>query len=241
MNRLRLIVGCALAMVELAAVAAPLAAADTKGTLAIVNGIPGTKVDVCLNGAEIKSNLAYGGAVLKNVVGTGSKNLKFYARDPRTCRGTRLVRTVFPLAAGDDLTIVVTKKAPRIVTFDNRSPVFLGEIPPQGAASDTYLAWRNASEMPVNFRYRVWNPAPIEIPVVPGADAIFGKGQQFRNAVMPGQMVRLRARRPEALETLATATGEFLGSHRLDWILVGSKPGNARFVTLDRIVSLPSP
>ena len=68
----------------LPSLAMPAAAADTKGTLAIVNGIPGKKVDVCLNGNEIKCSLALRRPVFQNVVGTGNKNLKFYERDPRT-------------------------------------------------------------------------------------------------------------------------------------------------------------
>ena len=66
MARLRTLVigGAALALMA-AALAMPAGAADTKGTLALVNGIPGKKVDVCLNGNEIKSNLAYGGHVFQ--------------------------------------------------------------------------------------------------------------------------------------------------------------------------------
>ena len=88
MARLRTVVvgGAALALMAVS-LAMPAAAADTKGTLAIVNGVPGKRVDVCLNGSEIKSNLAFGGHVFKDVIGTGSKNLKFYEHDPRTCRG----------------------------------------------------------------------------------------------------------------------------------------------------------
>jgi hypothetical protein len=57
------------------ALAMPAVAADTKGTLAIVNGVPGTKVDVCLNGMEVRSRLPYGGKLFQNDTSTGRKKV----------------------------------------------------------------------------------------------------------------------------------------------------------------------
>jgi hypothetical protein len=89
----------ALAVLGITTLTAPASGADTQGTLAIVNGIPGRQVDACLNGREIKSDLAYGRVVLRDIVPVGDKSLRFYARDQRTCRGTIVARASFTLHA----------------------------------------------------------------------------------------------------------------------------------------------
>src|SRR6188472_1916545 len=104
----RFLIGGAFAALAIGALWAPVGAADTQGTLAFVNGIPGRTVDVCLNGKEIKTGLGYGKAVSKSVVGLGQKTLKFYGTDPRRCRGAVVAQETFTLATGDDLTIVAT-------------------------------------------------------------------------------------------------------------------------------------
>src|SRR5262245_39503813 len=85
MGRCRnLVIGGALAAFASMSFVAPAGAADTTATLAIVNGVPGQLVDVCVNGAEIKSKLAYGKAVLRNSISATEKVLDFYKPDPRT-------------------------------------------------------------------------------------------------------------------------------------------------------------
>ena len=154
MSRLRqLLMGGALAALVVTALGAPVAAADTQGTLAIVNGIPGKRVDVCINGNEIASGLRYGRAVLRNVISTGNKNLKFYERDPRECRGNVLAQDNFPLAAAEDLTIVATKNAPKVATFSNAG---LGEIPPAGTPiAQSIVAFRHAADFIASFKSRL--------------------------------------------------------------------------------------
>jgi hypothetical protein len=241
MNRpRRLAIGSILAAMTLTAVAAPADAADPNGTLAIVNGIPGTKVDVCLNGREIRSGLPYGQAVLRGVVATGNKNLKFFARDPRKCRGTVLARTSFPLAAGGDITVVVTKKAPKIVTFDNAG---LGEIPPLGTPrSNAPFAIRSAADIAADFSYHYWNDAS-DVPITPSA--IFVKGQQWlagsNSGFVADNAVRIQATVLGNPVPVVSPIIQTLASHRYEWILVGTKRANARFVVTDRLVSNPSP
>lgn len=241
MNRpRRLVIGSILATMTLTAVAAPAGAADPNGTLAIVNGIPGTKVDVCLNGREIKSGLPYGQAILRGVVATGNKNLKFFARDPRTCRGTVLAQTSFPLAAGGDITVVVTKKAPKIVTFENTG---LGEIPPLGTPlRSAPFAIRSAAEIAADFSYHYWNDA-VDVPISPSA--IFLKGQQWLvgsgGGFVADNAVRIQATTLGSAVPVVSPIIQTLASHRYEWILVGTKRANARFVVTDRLASNPSP
>ena len=160
MSRIRklLIMSGATAALSVATLGAiPTAAADTQGTLAIVNGVPGRRLDVCVNGTEIKSRLRYGKAVFRNVISTGEKVLKLYDPDPRTCKGhLRAEHDGFALAAGDDYTVVVTKNGPnRVVLFDNAGR---GEIPPAGAPMATgWVLFRNASEIVANFFVRAFS------------------------------------------------------------------------------------
>lgn len=223
------------------ALAAPAGAADTKGTLAFVNGVPGGRVDVCINGKELKSALPYGRAYFKNVISTGPKTLRFYKKDPRKCRGTLLAKKSIAVEPGTDLTIVVTRKAPKVVMFDNKTPAFLGEIPPKGLPYVTgIIRFNHASEIPANFFYRVWNPNP-EIPLTTAANAIWTKGDSRFGDVGPDAIVQLRATRPEDSTSLAEASVRIALSHRHEWIFVGTKPANVKMVLLDRAVSQPSP
>jgi hypothetical protein len=235
-----LVIGGALAVLATSAIGAPVGAADTKGTLAIVNGIPGRVVDVCLNGNEIKSNLRYAKALLKNVVNTGNKVLKFYAADPRECRGNVLAQASFPLAAGGDLTIVATKNGPdKVVTFSNAG---LGEIPPAGAPlAFGIVVFRTAADVISSIKVRYWTPVIPETPVTPSVDPIWSKGDQFAANGGVETIWKARATRPDDPDTLAQKTATSNASHRYEWILVGSNAGNARFVFLDRIVSNVSP
>jgi hypothetical protein len=239
MAKLRTLVfaGAAVALTA-ASLAMPAAAADTKGTLALVNGIPGKKVDVCLNGKEIKSGLGYGKAVLKSVVPTGDKKLKFYARDPRTCRGTVLAKRSFPLAGGQDLTIVATKGAPKVVSFSNAG---WGEIPPLGAPSPfAYSPFRSAAGFGVNLKWVSWSASP-ELPLDPAVDPVFLKGDEHVIWGGGGYLAEIRATLPEGTSAIATRRADIVESRRYEFILLGSKPGNARFVLISRPVSLPSP
>jgi hypothetical protein len=231
-------IGCAVGALAITASGMSAAAADPQGTLALVNGIPGKRVDVCINGNETRSGVRYGQAVLRDVIPTGNKNVKFYARDPRTCRGNVLAQTSFVLDPGEDLTIVATRKAPKVVTFDNAG---LGEIPPAGAPfANSSFAWRHASEVAANFRYRYWQPDP-ESPVGPAADPVWTKGGEVSSPTTPGTILQLRATRAGELDTIAVKRAEMGTSRRYEWILVGTSPANTRFVFIDRAISHPSP
>lgn len=235
-----LVIGGMLAALTLTVIAAPASAADPNGTFAIVNGIPGSSADVCVNGREVKSGLRYGQAFLRDVVKAGTKNLTFYTRDARTCRGVVLAKTSFALAAGGDLTIVATKRAPRIVTFDNAG---LGEIPPLGTPTGAApFGIRSAADIAADFRYQYWNVGG-DVGILPSS--IFVKGQEWRINIGGGfianNAVRVQATVSGATAPTVAPIVQTLASHRYEWILVGTAHGNARFVVTDRLISNPSP
>jgi hypothetical protein len=238
-RRIRLVIAGALATLALSVVGMPVAGADTTGTLAIVNGIPGRTVDICLDGSEIKSGLQYGKAVFKNVVSIGSKTLRVYATDPRKCRGSVISSKTFPLAAAQDLTIVATKNDPKFVTFDNAG---LGEIPPNGGAIAGTIAFRYAGASAANFHLRYVVPILSDVPIAPTANPLWVKGDQIATTTGPGYSWGLRVTLPEDPHTLASRKfADSRNGHRYELIFVGSNARNGRIVLLDRAISAPTP
>jgi hypothetical protein len=147
----------------------------------------------------------------------------------------------FGLEAAEDLTIVVTKLAPRIVIFDNAS---LGMIPPLGdPLAIALLAWRHAAEPLVSLKIRRWDPGFPDSPIEPDADAVWAKGDaKQQGTTFVDYIFQVRATVPNFPDTIAGPVRVLtVPSHRVEFILVGTGPGNLRFVVLDRLVSLPSP
>jgi hypothetical protein len=225
----------------IAALGAPASASVSKGAIAVVNGIPGTKVDICINGREIKSRVGYGGKILK-LMSPGSKTLKVFKPDPRRCRGTKLAQKRFTLTANDnaqpdgDLTIVVTRRKPmKVVIFDNTGA---GQIPPTGAPFDHgKFFWRHAADLgPVDFYYRNWEPNP-EFQMDPAADP-FTKGDEDDASALADYLVQLRVTRVGQTGSITRPKRvDVVASHRYEWIVLGTKVRNARIVVLDRAVS----
>lgn len=242
MRRVKALLIGSLAMAWLVAGVVPATAADPKGTLAIVNGVPGAKVDVCLNGTEIRSGVAYGGKILLAIVKTGSKTIRFYSKDPRKCKGSLLGQKQFSLPAGRDLTIVVTKRSPKVLVFDNAN---LGEIPPLGVLSiSTTYAVRHAADLAADLSYTQWPATSLPFNLSPSS--IFSKGQESRqpnpsSGFFPESIIEVKAIPFGSSKVVRAPLVKTVVSHRLEWILVGSKASNARWVVIDRAMSLPSP
>src|SRR5262245_46902442 len=124
-HRSRMVVlACAIAALVLGALAPPTAAV-LHAHLAIVQGIPGRSVDVCIDGHEVRSKLKYGATTLRGAL-PGSHALRFRAAGPGVCQGARLGKATLELTAGDDLTIVATQLPPKVVVFDDAG---LGIVP----------------------------------------------------------------------------------------------------------------
>jgi hypothetical protein len=234
--------GSAAAALAITALAAPAAAADTTGTLAIVNGIPGAKVDVCIGGKELRSKLSYGGVYRKNVISVGSKRLKFYKKDPRTCRGQLLGSKLINVSAGTDLTIVVTRKAPKVVVFDNASPLYMGEVPPRGAPypATAFISWASAADFDTNFIYTLYSATVGPSPWAPAANPVWSKGDRYTEGIEPIYIAKLMATMPDDPAAVSVRSRELEASRRHEWVLVGTNKSNAKFVLVDRGVSQPS-
>src|SRR5262245_44329022 len=88
------------------------AAANHQGRIVFVNGRPGSNVEVCINGKEVKSSLRYGQHVVR-LAGPGGKALKFRKSRAGTCRGDVLGQAVVELAIGGDWVVLLTRFAPK--------------------------------------------------------------------------------------------------------------------------------
>ncbi len=239
MHRIRkTIVVASLTALAIAALAAPSSAIVGKGTIGIVNGIPGTKVDICINGKEIRSNVDYGGRAFRTM-DSGIKSIKVYKQHEGKCKGVKVAQTVIDLGAFADWTLVVNKEAPKVIKFDNAG---LGTIPPDGTPIPAAIfTWRHAADLgAVNFHYRAWMAIP-EMPVGPAANPLWHEGDQIYSGTSPGSILQLRITRPDQDKTLAIKKVTLKESRRYEWYLLGTKAKNARLVIWERAISEPAP
>jgi len=229
------VIGAAVAVLAITAIGAPAAGAVAKGKVAIVQGIPGTKVDICINGKEIKSGLPYGGKKFASL-NASQKLLKVYKKNYRTCGGTLLAKKRFDLLPAADLTIVVTRKKPRkVMIFDNSG---LGFQP--SPVVDTAAAWRYAGNLgTVDFvityegiTLNNWHPAD---------HVLWTKGDEYQYVIALGgdgnNIMMLYVTEPF---TEHVFVGPYFThvtpGYRYEWIVVGTNDRNARVVRIKRAV-----
>ncbi len=237
----RATLGLASAILAVASLGLPATAADDTGTLAIVNGRPGAAVDICIGKRELHSGVRYGSVFRKDVIKPGRKVIRFYKRnDAQTCGGTRFASRVIEVVAGMDLTIVLTRRAPKVVIFDNTDPYFLGQVPPRGEPlTSAVFGWRSAADFAADFHFTWWSPNP-EQPISPADDTVWTKGAEFTYGTEPDVLWRIRATTPGTDVTLAQKSAMTKVSRRYEWVLVGTDRANAQFVLINRGVSQPS-
>jgi hypothetical protein len=237
----RATLGFASAILAIASLGLPAAAADDTGTLAIVNGRPGAAVDICIGKRELSSGAPYGSVLRKDVIKPGRQVIRFFKRnDEQTCGGKRFASRVIEVGPGTDLTIVLTRRAPKVVVFDNTDPYFLGEVPPRGEAlTSAVFGWRSAADFPADFHFTWWSPNP-EQPISPADATVWTKGDEFTYGTEPDVLWRIRATESGTDVTLAQKSAMAKVSRRYEWILVGTSRANARFVLIDRGVTQPS-
>jgi hypothetical protein len=231
------VIGAAVAALSITALGAPVAAADTKGDFAFVNGIPGVKVDVCYKGKEVVSGLRYGKVAFRKVP-KGVKAFKFFKKDPRTCKGKLLARSLAHDVKPDtDRTLVVTKVAPKVHSFDNVG--LLGGT--TGTAGPIVV--RHAAELgDVRFLVDVSpvEPKPVDVDLASTSAVgnVFSEGDQGIEGIVLGPPFRfvalLEVARPDGRVFRGPVIRYLPDYKRLEWILVGTKEKNARIVGFKR-------
>lgn len=232
----RLALACAAVALVGAALGAPVTAAGT-GKMTIVQGIPGTRVDLCVGSVEVGSGMPYGRVVTKSLP-AGAKVLKVYPPRPGSCVGRPLFgKASVGLPGGSDKTVVLTRKEPgKVLVFDNRSPSDLTVVPPDGSG---WIVVRQASDLgPVAIRAAV---DPVTFPWTPAADPAWTKGQHFdQSHSIVGSSHLIMATPVDSATPLASTTVYALKAQvRYEHILVGTTASNARFINLQRPLATP--
>ena len=85
---------------------ATAAAGPSGGTIWVAHGIPGVKVDVCVDGAEARSNFKYGNAFALEGVPAGTYTVKVRLAAPGTCTGAVAISKKVDVVNGLNATAV---------------------------------------------------------------------------------------------------------------------------------------
>ena len=201
---------------------------------------------VALNGKEQRSGKAYGSKYEKDVIGTGSKLLRFFKYNPdKTCGGTLIAKKKLNITPGWDKTVVLTRFAPKMVLFDNADtdPAYewLGEIPPRGPDWPcAAIAWRNGSDMRVEFYYERRQSTQRDNVGPAGWRKADNLSWNDSDANDYWRLAASFDGRPES-EKSAEKTRSAKAGRRHERIPLGTDPSNARFVIIIRGISAASP
>jgi len=238
MRRFRTLLTTSLvAALAIGALAAPTAAA-TKGKMAVVNGMPGIKLDVCIGSTEVRSNLPYGGVYKKQL--TGVKKLRFRKASAGKCKGKVLAAKTMNFPSGSDKTVVATKKAPKVLVFGNAN---LGIQP--AVTFDSALAIRHSADLGFNtvrFDYRLWErvfDGPLPPTIAADPVLTYEKGDQ-RAAGIVSSVLRFQAvalRSDGVTEIRESDIFEVKPLRRYEIYLVGTGTANSKLVRVTSTLS----
>ena len=233
-----LIVALVISTLAISAIGTLVMAASAKTLLVAVNGVPGVRADICVNGKERVSGLRYGRSA-KIEMNNSPKNVKFAkAASGSPCRGLFLGRKKFdPPPEGSSLTLVVTRQSPqRVVMFDNTLPA---------SPDEAGVAWRQASDLPpVHIGFQQISPATPLPPQPAASPSPFAKGDEFVTDVAIGLLGEFRVVAKKAGNGKRVARTPFfrIKTARLyQSILLGTKGKNARFAQVKSPIRTPQP
>lgn len=136
----------------------------------VAHGIPGVKVDVCVNDSEVRSNFRYGRRFLLNDVPAGNYTVRVFLADDRECAGTLVIRRDLSLVGGMNATAVAKLFAgtPGLKIFLNDTTVTegAGGVTIRHAAKAPPVdVWVNGGESPLLTNFQEGNSAgPVSIP-----------------------------------------------------------------------------
>lgn len=208
----------ALATVVLAAgmLASPASAADP-ATVFVAHGIPGVKVDVCVNGAEVKSNFRYG-TWFKASLPAGSYQIKVRLAKPGVCTGLTVISKTVALTDGLNATAIA-----RLVGTTPNLKVFVNDISVPDADSAT-----------VTVRHTAVAPK-VDVFVNGGTPAITGLahgGSVGPVALSKGVYSFWAALEGGYRPVIGPAVRNLRGGHAYQIFAVGNKLSNYRFIVI---------
>jgi hypothetical protein len=222
------IAACAAGAFALTALATPVTATSpTK--LAIVNGDPFRKVDICLNGKQIAGKVSYARTILRRSA-KDDPVVKFYPYKHNGCKGTPLARVrVYP----DDAVVVLTRKPPkRVVVVDTTMD--------PNPDYNVRILYANASDIPGNLQFVFdqheitdWIPAVLD----PYRWSAKGYAEVSLIDTQPDgdYWTDATAVKDDADRIIAGPVASLTGPNlRREVVLVGVGPATARLVSIER-------
>ena len=193
-----------------------------------MQGFPGKRVDLCLNGKEVRSNVRYGWKTFLSPA-LGTYRLKVFKHDRRKCRGTKIAQRSFTLGLDGDLSIVVGPGSPKVLIWDN------SVLPPiSTAATSPVIAFHHAAKAPL---MDFWVDFGVQVgPYVPAiGDHAYARGDWDFIGSADGAQWVIWATRDELTKVLAgPVVVDIQQGRRYEQFLIGTKPRNFRIVTFSR-------
>jgi hypothetical protein len=147
------------------------AGAPAGGTIFVAHGIPGVKVDVCVNGAEARSNFKYGNSFALEGVPAGTYRVKVRLASKGECKGAVAIDETVDVTDGLNATAVarLVKGAPALSIFVNDIAIAGGTNASvtvrHTASAPTVDVWVNGGKNPlVSDLTRGSEAGPVEVP-----------------------------------------------------------------------------
>ena len=204
-------------------------ATPTAGTspaqVSVIQGFPGQRLDICIDGKEVKSRVRYGSKKLLSVA-DGVHKLKAFKKDPRRCKGKLVAKRTFSVVAGDDLTFVIARGKPNVIAFDNGGLPLVEPAVPQ---------WPHVFRHAADFGSVEFHASNVGL-VVPSFDGLaFEKGDMLLRSLPVDGTIVVFVTRPGANKRLAGPRfWSGLEAKRYGYTLVGSSARNLRIVRIAR-------
>ena len=228
MKRLRnLLIASATMALAIGAMGAPVSA-NSGATVAVVHGIPGVKVDVCVNGGVLQKDFKYGQRiVLDNALAAGDYRIRVkLAANARPCKGATVLKLNTTLAGSENLTIVAGFRGgkPGLRIYDHDAA--LGG-PAKTAVSDAaIIAAHGAKTGKVDIYV-----AGVVVPTAPTPTvAGLGRGKAVGLGV-PVSQWSAWVSAPGKISPLIGPKNKATKSGKINhYVAVGTKPSNFRLV-----------
>lgn len=226
-SRLRgLFAAVATGVIASTVLAAPVAAVDGESTIWIAHGIPGATVDVCVNGAEARSEFKYGQR-FRAQLPDGTYNIRVRAAAPG-CSGPVVIRYNLELSGPINATALAVVKggAPQLVIWVNDLTTPTPAV--DGLATVTVTHEAKAPAVDVYLARTVVLPA-VFTPEPTVAD--FTRGEQAGPVPVDGGAYAFWATVADARQPVIGPTVRtFVPGYGYQVIAVGTNPGNYRFI-----------
>jgi hypothetical protein len=215
--------GATLAVATIAGTAS--AVVPTTATVSVVHGIPGTTVNVCVDGTRVKSQFSYGGQFTLTGVAAGSHRVKLVPWY-RGCGATALVAKTVAVTGGLNATIVARHMGTHLGL-----QVFVNDLS-ISAPGKTTITVRHTATAPAVAVWLNGGPAPAVASLARGA------------SVGPVELI------PGVYSWWASAVGGFkpiigprvaslAGDKAYQIYAVGTNAANYRFVVVARSAVAP--